>query len=379
MKINLMANDEILLNSLKESGLFDETLNIFNKEELTAECIVISDEFLPYKELNEFSFNKKQTVFYMLHNDYEVGLEKNIKAICDSKEIYLIPPRLTTEQVVKEIISVFNKNVEEQSNVISFFSTVSNIGTTSTCLSVAKALSENTKAKIGVLSLNAWDHGTHQIDYKGEWLDQIKGRLSTETISNKDEFLSLFHMVEKDSLYVLGGNRYTKLERLYSKEEIQHLIQLSKKYFDVVLVDSGAHFDNANMVQALYESDIRFLVLNQQTKTIDSFNRIYDEVLYPLGYKRTDFIGIVNRFVDKTQYPSPKSISNELDLLIISTIYEVEDGLLTETENKFLYSYDEPVYKESIMRIVKSIVSHASLDLSETHESKKKKRWFALT
>ena len=372
-----MSDDEILENELKETGLFKNVTMIFHKENLTGDCIVISDEHIRYNQLQDFDFSSDKVVFYMLRNHYEQDVEKLIKTLCDSKGIRLISPRLTVRQIVQEIKSEFDKTLKEQTNVITFFSSVGNIGTTSTCLSVARSLEENTTAKVGVLLLDAWDRGTTQIDYRGEYLDNIKGRLSNQAITSKEEFLSLFHMVSEDSLYILGGNRYTKLERLYTKEEIHHLIELSKRYFDVVLIDAGSHFDNATMVQSLYESDIRLLVLNQQPKAVEKFNSLYDEILYPLGYKRTDFLTVINRFVDKTQFPTPRSISNELDIVTLTTIYEVEDNLFTELEKKTLYDFNDDVYRSSIFNITRSIIQHANLEKVENEQNNKKRRWFS--
>lgn len=377
MKVLLIANDEELLNLLRDSDVFDEVENKFDLSDLNADCLVISDEYLPYDQINDLSFNQNQTVFYLLQNQYEVGLERNIKAICDTKNIYLVSPRLTVNQVYKEILNTFTKQTSEISKVITFFAPISNIGTTSTVLSVAKALQEQTAAKIGVLLLNAWDQGTYQMEYKGRYLDEIKGRLANKAITNKDEFYSLFHMISKEQLYVLGGNRYSKLERLFTVNEINYLIELSKKYFDIVLIDSGNHFDNANMVQALYEADMKFVIVNQQQKSLIRFNQIYDEILYPLGYKKEDFLLIINRYIDTPQYLNAKGISQFINVPVLSTIFEMENSFVSETEGKILYEYIDPLYKEGILTITKPIINYASLPLKQVEiDTKKNRKWF---
>lgn len=377
MKLLLIANDEELLNLLRDSDVFDEVENKFDLSDLNADCLVISDEYLPYDQINDLSFNQNQTVFYLLQNQYEVGLERNIKAICDTKNIYLISPRLTVNQVHKEILNTFTKQTSDISKVITFFAPISNIGTTSTVLSVAKALQEQTTAKIGVLLLNAWDQGTYQMEYNGRYLDEIKGRLANKAITNKDEFYSLFHMISKEQLYVLGGNRYSKLERLFTVNEINYLIELSKKYFDIVLIDSGNHFDNANMVQALYEADMKFVIVNQQQKSLIRFNQIYDEILYPLGYKKEDFLLIINRYIDTPQYLNAKGISQFINVPILSTIFEMKNSFVSETEGKILYEYIDPLYKEGILTITKPIINYASLPLKQVEtDTKKNRKWF---
>lgn len=371
-----MAQDAMLVDALKNTNLFEEVIPVSSNEDLTSDCVIISEELLPYTELHELNFSPNQKVFYMLRNDIELGLEKAVKTICDSKNILFIPPRLTVEQISLIVVDQFNEESEKKgTKAITFFAPISNIGTTSTCLSVAHSLQENTNAKIGVLLINAWDQGTYQLDFKGQYLDVVKSSLANKALNNEDEFLSMFHMEEENSLYILGGNRYTKLERLYTKEEIHYLIELSKKYFDVVLIDAGSHFDNAIMVQALHESDLQFLVMNQQPKAINSFNQIYQEILYPLGYKKTDFMTILNRFIDKPYLVSPKDMFEQFELMVISTIYETENPFFTEIERKSLYQFDDHVYKESILKIVRSISNHAQLEMTN-HNKATRKRWF---
>lgn len=375
MKLQLISNDDVLLNKLKDSPVFEEIETVFAIEELTGDCIVISNEIVPYDDLQELQFSDTQTVFYILETPQDASLERSIKILCDSKNIIFIPPRLALEQIVQKITDTFHQSKIEKSHVITFFSSVSNIGTTSTCLSVAKALSKHTKAKIGVLLLNAWDKGTYQLDYQGEYLDTIKSKIENQVIGSKEEFLSLFHMVEQDSLYILGGNRYTKLERLYDVESIHYLIQLAKQHFDLVLIDAGSHFDNALMVQALYESDMRFFVVNQQPKVIERFNSIFDEILYPLGYKRSDFLSIINQYVDKPQFPKPKMIGEELNMINITILPQIEDALFTELERKTLYEFSDEVYNTAIYAIVRSITTNASIELVQQEETRRR-RWF---
>ncbi|WP_170112451.1 hypothetical protein, partial [Heyndrickxia sporothermodurans] len=320
-------------------------------------------------------FNNVEKVFFMLSNTYEPKLEKNVKAICDSRDIVLIPSRLMWEQIIELIELSINPSKEKNSNVFTFFSSIGNVGTTSTCLSVGQILQKHTNAKIGVLLLNAWDDGTDQIDYKGSYLDDIKSKLSGQLIQSESEFLSCFHMMEKDSLYILGGNRNTRMERLFTKEEIHYLIQKSKEIFDIVLIDCGCHFDNAVMVQSLMESDLRFLVVNQQSKAIKKFNYIYNDVLYPLGYKHSDFLMVINQYQDEVYLPSSKEINKEINVPMITAIERNQYGILSEQEQKILISYNDELYRESIIIIAKSISSKVNIDFIQGEE-KKKKRYF---
>lgn len=379
MKLNLyiISTDNELHRQFQGIQLFENVKTLYSHEtlkDLEGESVVlISDNILPYAELSNFAFNSSNIVFYMLQNRVESRLEKTVKAICDSRDIHLIPPRLTGNQIVEMIVQTIYPENEITNNVISFFSPIGNSGTTTTCLSVAMALKEQSKAKIGVLLLNAWDSGTDQLEYKGRYLDEIKSKLSGKLIASELELQSMFHMVEKNSLYVLAGNRSVKLERLFTKDEIHYLIEKSKEVFDIVLIDSGCHFDNANMVQALRESNLRFLILNQQMKGVKKFNEIYTEILQPIGYKKNDFLMILNDYENHPLFPNSKQIFNEVNIPMITTITKNKYGKIAEMENRSLYSFEDVSYQESINLIVKSISSFVDIPLELESKNKKKK------
>lgn len=374
MDIQVLSSDIELFNTIQSLEIFSEVkkINTINDLDSDTAVFLISDDFLSYEDLSELKVTNEQIVFYMMKNNYESNL-KTVKAICDSRDFVFIPPRLTVSQIVQHIKNVIEPETTTQSNVVSFFSPISNIGTTSTCLSVAQSIQQYSKSKVGVLLLNAWDDGTDQLRYKGKYLDEIKGQLSNRLIDSDEEFLSLFHMQEKEKFYVLAGNRNVKMERLFTKEEVQYLIEMAKKAFDIVLIDCGCHFDNANIVQALKESDLRFLIVNQQYKAIKKFQYIFNDVLYPLGYNLADFLMILNGFEEKPYLPTAKDIFNEIKVPVITTINKTNNGISAEGDKRFLYDYEDDDYKESIYLLAKSITSHSGIELI-IDSGKKRKR-----
>ncbi|MDA2541143.1 hypothetical protein PDR35_15425 [Bacillus cereus] len=377
MKLFVMSSDEALINKIKERKVFTSVQQINDVEKSSKDgYLLISDRVLPYSELSTIEFENKK-VFYMLENQYKPQLESTVKAICNSKDIYLIPPRLVVEQIVDFIDQNLNLAMVKKTNIITFFSSVSNIGTTSTCLSVGKALSQYTNAKVGVLLLNAWDSGTDQLNFKGNYMDQVKSKLASKTISSEQEFLSQFHMVNPN-LYILGGNRDTKMERLFTKEEINYLIEHSKQTFDVVLVDAGSHFDNANMVQALNESNLRFLIMNQQTKAIRKFNQFHRDILYPLGYEKEDLLMIINQFEDLSHLPTTKDIHKDIDIPLLTTIEKSENGMLSEIERTVLYDYEDIGYKQSINAVAKSIASSVDLIFNDELQLPRRRKFLGI-
>lgn len=377
MNLFVMSSDETLIKQLKVQEPFSSVIVVHDLKELLSieneSIVLISDRHLSLNELTTVEFPSGVKVFFMIQNDvYSPNQLKTAKAICESRGIDLIPPKHTVNQIIEKILVTLNPVIVRENNVISFFSSIGNSGTTSTCLSVASALTEHSKAKVGVLLLNAWDCGTDQIKYKGSFLDDIKSKLSGKLIESEQEFLSLFHMEKQNSFYILGGNRNTRLERLFTKEEIQYLIELSKTHFDIVLIDAGSHFDNSNIVQSLSESDLKLLVINQQMKAIKKFNQNYKNVLHPIGYEKSDFLLIINEYEDKPIYPTTKQIHNEVSIPMLTAVPKSAFGKVSELEERILFSFDDQQYKESIFIVAKTIASFLNIGL--TIDDKKTKR-----
>ena len=379
MNLYLLSSDESLIQQTRNHEAFSSVKSIHAVEEIRQidgeGIVLLSDRHISINEITNLVLPSDKKVFFMIQNDvYSPNQLKTTKAICESRDIGLIPPRLTVEQIIEKILESLNPVSMTDNNAITFFSSIGNSGTTSICLSAASALSEYSKAKVGVLLLNAWDCGTDQVKYKGSYLDDIKSKLSGKLIESEQEFLSLFHMEKQNSFYILGGNRNTRLERLYTKEEINYLIELSKTYFDIVLIDAGSHFDNSNIVQALNESDLKLLVVNQQMKSIKKFNQNYRNVLRPIGYEKSDFLLVINEYEDKPIYPSTKQIHAEMNIPMLTAIPKNPFGKVAELEEKILFLFDEQQYRASILIIAKTIASFFNLELIA--DDKKAKRGF---
>lgn len=373
MNLKLIAEDVNLLEEAKSIQYFDQVSLTKNIDELEGDCIVISDTLIPYQDIPNLDISNAKHVFYKLSSDADPTRDRNVKILCDSRGIVLLGASMLPSQVVEAVISHLNdRRVVKDSTVFMFLSPIGNTGTTTVTLSVAQSLQQHTNSKVGVLLLNAYDDGTDQMDYKGTRLDEMKARLTNELIASEEEFISYFHKVKEGSLYVLGGNKNIRMERLFTEQEIHYLIEKAKESFDVILIDAGSHFDNALMAQALLESDLKFLVANQQFKGVKKFNYIYNDILYPLGLKREEFLLILNKYIDVPQLPSSKDIAKELDVTMLATILDNSLGFITEKEQKSLYDYDVPEYKAGVDIISRSIAMHIGEDFVETNNDLKK-------
>lgn len=290
MKVQLLSDDINLFHALERVDEF-QVENVDSIDLSTADVFVVSDRLIHHNDLYNFLNKHNRVVFYLVSNQLDPQLLKQIRTICDSLNIHVVQPRLTEEQITITIYeTIYPESKGNKTNVVAVLSTIPNVGVTSSTLSIAAAIQSMTNAKIGVIGNNAWDDGIDQIDnYKGKYLDEIKTQLSNRMF-DKDSFLTAFHKDDKMPFYYLAGNKNSKIERLFTVEEIDYLIELAKDTFDLVLVDAGSHFDNANVIQSLHHADLKLLIMNQQRKSIKKFNQIYNHILQPLGYSRNEFL-----------------------------------------------------------------------------------------
>jgi cellulose biosynthesis protein BcsQ len=257
------------------------------------------------------------------------------------------------------------------SKVVTFFSSLSNVGTTSTVLSTAYALANYSDQKIGVLLLNAWDDGTDFYTNPPYYLNELKSRLAGKMFENDEDFLGKFKTIYEDRLFILAGNQDRRMERLFIEEEVEYLLERAREVFDLVLIDAGCHFDNALTVISVNKADMKVLICNQQAKAVKRFHQIYDDILFSLGIDKQDLHLVVNQYQDHSFLPTDKDISKQLNVPLLVTVDFEATGWLAELENKILFSYDYPLYQDAIMVIAKKIAETFDIPLKEVERKRK--------
>jgi hypothetical protein len=204
MKVHLLSDDINLFHALERVDEF-QVNNIESIDLSNADVFIVSDRIIHHNDLYNFFSKHNRLVFYLVSNQFDTQLLRQVKTICDSLNIHVIQPRLTEEQITVAIYqTIFPERKGNNTNVVAVLSPIPNIGVTSSTLSIAAAIQSMTNAKVGVIGNNAWDDGTDQIDnYKGKFLDEIKTQL-TNRMFDKESFLNAFHKDEKLPFYYLA-------------------------------------------------------------------------------------------------------------------------------------------------------------------------------
>lgn len=373
MNVVILTTDNPLVNLFRNSKQFDPVTSFndyseFINSDLTKfGLVIISDMLANFSSLEEIrdKVNRDSFIFYMTSNYPDNAKQAQIKMVCLSKNIQLIPPKQTIEQILNKILKiVFPGSENHSSNVISLFGAFPRVGVTSLTLSIAKRLSEISNVKVGVLGLNCWSPGDIFIDgYNAMYLDDIKNYLSNKMLSEDELIKNMFPV--KRFLY-MAGNRDIKKRLYYSIEEIHYLIDQAKNVFDLILLDSGSHYDNALTVQALICSDLKLLVTTQEMSGINHWKYAFEQCVESLGYTSDDFLLLVNKYQDSINLNNTKQLHELYQIPFYDVVPSIgeEAGVMAEKEQVLLSEYNFKEYNNAVDRIVGNIIQLYGIEIT---------------
>jgi len=379
MRALLLSTDNILANAFRARQVFD-VVDVCPSPEQALEAdienydvLIISDRVVPRTELENIraSTGPSAKILYMVSNYPDPAVQKQVQMLCLSLDIFLVPPGQTVNQIVDRVCRVVAPDTETRSgNVVALFGAQPRSGVTMLTLSTARRLSAAGNIKIGVLGLNAWNPGDCYVaDYTGLYLDDLKNYLNNKLLTGDD---LLENMCEISGFRYLAGNRDIKKRLYYSIDEIHYLIDTARDAFDLVLIDAGAHFDNALTVQALNCADLRLLVTTQETSAYRNWKLAFDQVLQPLGCACDSFSLILNRYIDRVNYLDAKRMQDQYGIIVLQTVPDLgEIGTLAELNHTLLLDYNDREYNTALDRLVSSLaklygIAGPSLDAVQT-------------
>lgn len=371
MNLLLIAYDDELTKSIHVSRLFakievwQDVHEVKNIVSANYQVVLISDrivdfELLPYMR-EKF---KNQTLFYLL-NRSSLRISQQIEPVAHAQDINIIYPTQTNTQIIRHMESILKPEENaDKYRVVAFYGTHPQVGVTSTVMSIASRLGILTGTKIGVLGLNPWNPGDYFFRYNGNYLDELSTQLANKILT-PSQLLSSMGIC--NSFHYLAGNRSIKKQFKYYVEEVLFLIELAKEVFDLVLIDAGAHFDNAMSLQALSNSDVNFLITNQQGWGHRFWTYSFEQIIEPLGFRKSDFLLIINKYQQSAQLLTAKQIAQEYGLPLVRYIADLGHlGISAEREKLLLLDYNDPEYDKDIYSLAQTLIKLYSLPLAPT-------------
>lgn len=350
-----------------------------NKLESNISCkaIVVDGSLIHYSELKEIRrAYPNLPVFYQFYRVTNEQQTKNIQMICAAHNIIPLSEYFSTEQVKEEVEKeLFKTDNPHRNRIISFFGTHSGAGVSTTVLNVADLLVKKVNEKVLVLSLNPWDPSDYFLDYQGKYLSDIKIELNTRGFNEEKLQQSVYQY--PNSFYHLAGNRDIKLQRYYKTDEIEELLNIAKNVFDVILIDSGTHFDNAAFAQCYKQSDLKFLIATQEPKGFRGYwPHIFHQLIEPIGGRADEFLLILNQFIPDITLITEKAIVEELDMSLLATIpNETIYGQTAIAQKKLLHKVTHnKEYTLALDTIMNSIINRANLTMRADYQDKKQSK-----
>lgn len=368
MGLFLWSSSHDLFNALHQSGKFQVEKNEGGSSVGENDILVIDGNFIDFTEISLEYMKQVLTnkIFYIMpQHMMQVDVELLKK---DMPNITFLPPRLTVNQVVEQIILSSHEGMEEQDrNIHLFYGADSKVGTTMIAQVNAELIAEYTDQKVCLLLMG--NNPVHYFDSKSDvgGIDTIKIKLFTDILTKEDLIKSSIK-TKHENLIIIPGPANIQDRRYYQPEHAEKLIDLASKHFDMVIVDAGCDVERGLSVGAVRMAKSKFLVTTQQQNARDEFLRVADQVFKPLQIEKKHFFCILNKNIAGGL--QSKQITAAYGMPVVGTVpYLDVKGWQAEIEHKSLLHYNDVSYYESIAETARFICELQSVKF--TLEKKK--------
>ena len=370
MNVTLICNDIQLYNSFSASELFN-SVKIGSELDLDTkyDCLIISDRILGYDDLtNKLPHIDAENIFYLLSDSRSESRINSIKYVLMSKNIFVVPPRLTDRQIIDRVCQKLDIDRLMTNNAITFFGADSKVGTTMTAQAAAEVLAAETVLKIGFLNLS----GQPSFNYipgniEGFGIDQIKTKIFNFVLS-EEELKSA--MVQKGKLHILPSVKILSDLRYYKPRHVEYLINLATGIFDIVIVDAGSYPNSGLFIGALNATKFRYMVTTQQESCKSAFEMTRDQVLNVLDIDTSEIMLIINRYSELM--PNNYKLADEFYKMVHAVSLPNVPGAFwqAEEQRKTLCGMDYH-YDMQLRGLIKIIAGQLGFEYSPPDKKKK--------
>ncbi|MBW7476424.1 hypothetical protein K0T92_16955 [Paenibacillus oenotherae] len=231
--------------------------------------------------------------------------------------------------------------------LLTFIGTTPNIGTTIAALAAACRFVEVNDVSVGYLCLNLKSAKAHRyvgVDQPETTLDSLRPELQTAAL-DADKLLRSMHQARgAPNLYMLFGNVMRDQAEFFTTGDIDHLLDVAARCFDLVIADVGAYWDNAATLCALRRSSSRLLVTTAALSHFQEDGKRWVKHLSPLfGISSQEYEAVIIRPQWRNGGYQVKDICREIGIPFIGEmrlsepmLSQLDSGTLDEwlTENE---------------------------------------------
>lgn len=373
MRIALFDSDRDLHHRLElMNGI--ETVDImtqFGKDTNKSDAFIISDRLLTVDDVINYKKQMKNKIFvYLVRNQTRPETMKQIKLMCSTHGIIFIPPYFEGDKLSREIEkTLFPHSYEQQKGrSIAFFGTHPGVGVTTIAMGAADYISKKIDGRICVLNLNPWNEGIYDVE-KGKSLDEIYTAIKNNSL-NHDQLFQAFS--KQNKFYTLQGNRDLKKIIHYDNKTISKLIEMSEELFDLVILDVGAHMENALSIQGMISADMHYLVTTQERKGLFSFAKTQEQIMDWLKFDPTQFLLIINKTSEERSL-LPRTISKKLNIPLLLDIGRLDDVQIERIETRNKYISEVKKVEEPFAYLARGIIEEYGLNIKNDDKNTKSK------
>lgn len=375
MRICLISNDSELLKAFELTALFEKVTICQNLHDIKdEEIVIISDELISHNELMSFLSNEQRNnkhFYYLLSSSKDLNLVHNIVSVCASQGVETVPPKQTLNQIVNRIVTRFYPENSDTGKIATFLGVDSKVGTTMIAQSVAESIAYNTCQKVGLFFFNK----KPSVDYleSNLTLDSLKSKLFNQLLG-PDELAEF--CIKKDNLYVLPGPENLLEQRYYTPEHVENLIELSREFVDILIIDAGSDIDNGLTIGALNSATAKYLVITQQETAKASYNRLKNQVFQNLQLHPEEFMGVINKYIEIPAI-KPNKLADQYSVTLAAVIPHMGllSGVHAEFSKKTFYTLESPEmdsYRTQINSLTKIISKQLGFPFTVQNQNKVK-------
>lgn len=364
MKVAIMQDSKKLISLYDKISQFTEYVLIDSFEDLKKEkkirYVMAEQREMVAADLTQIRSSFPDIQILILSDKIDPFFEKS----CLVHDIlYLFEPWEESKCVQLIQQNWFNQlQKNEYQNVIAINGTHRCNGVTQTALSLGHVIG-GLGLKTIVIGLNPYSPGEYPKVTGTYSFDMIYNLIENQVITDGEALLP--YLTKLDYFNYLVGNRDLYKALTYQPEVIQQLIDIAKSYFNVVILDVGAHYDSYMAKVALENSNTHVLISTQEYQAGTEFNRWKDQILSHFNYFPKSTYQVVNKYATRAIIQS-KQLESTLQIPVLTEIPyfpESNDAILTEG---ILYFADYKPYVRSIDGLARALVSEIIPDETRT-------------
>lgn len=324
MRIVCIAEDSLLSEHWRKAAAELGYEAVFHANPLSAlgddrhgewDVLVLSDRCVSFADIGPVidkfeGLAAGLRVIILLSNHHDADINDRYVKYCLANQLEFIAPGRSVQAVVSEIHRlVFGAAAArpQRNSTVLFLGTTPNIGVTVASFGAAVQLAHRTGLSIGYLCLNLKSSKLHRylgIEQPRATLDGIRAEIRSMSLTESRLLQFCERPGKVPNLSILFGNMLREQAEYYTPEDVEYLLQLAGKTFDLCVIEAGAYWDNAGTVCSTLFADTRIVVTTPQ-----------------LGHFQEDFV----RWV-KSMVPVFGLDLADFDLLITQTEPGGNDG-----------------------------------------------------